>query len=391
MITGENTAMKDLDIRKSASSLRPPSVPFTRRRLLGGIGAATVLAGAAPRVGWSALGGELGYLGWQGYEDAGVVGDWLESNGVSLNTSYIAGNDDIINKLVTGGVGQFDVCTPFIAYIEPLVRLGVLDPIPVDRLSSYGKLYPQFQADAIGAVSAPAGTTYTVPLIWGAFTLLYLPEQVPSPPTSWLDLLDPKFKGRVIMYDDAYSQIVVWAKALGFGARMSRAELDQVRDSLIELKKNARTIVPGYGEMIDLFARGEGWLATSGWDAVISWAAEAGAEVATTVPAEGTWSWTDTYALVKDAPNRDTAIAFIDHVISAQAQAAAAPILFSGVTNRDAVALLGSDLRGLYPYDDVDAYFDTAPLAELPPLEASGEDVMTLQDWQAAWTQVKQA
>jgi spermidine/putrescine-binding protein len=361
--------------------------------LLGGIGARAAGAATGSAAEASKVGGTLAFLGWQGYDDKHAVGPWLKKNHVKLKTSYIAANDDIITKLRTGGVGQFDVCTPFIAYVPPLIRLKLIDPIPLKDLPNFGQLFPQFQSPHVKGIAAPNGSVYTVPLDWGAFTLLYAPKQV-KPPRSWLDLLSSQYKGKVIMYDDAYSQILVWAKAMGFlrgrSANLTHDQLNKVRDSLIKLKKNARTIVPNYGEMTDLFARGEGWVATSGWDAVISFAAAKGATVRSTIPKEGTFSWTDTYALVRNAPNRDTALAYINDVISVRAQIGYAPVIYSGVTNQVAAKKLAPNLRKLYAYSQLSAYFRRAPIAAIPPLTLTG-NIATLQDWQAAWAQVKQA
>jgi spermidine/putrescine transport system substrate-binding protein len=380
--------------------------PLTRRAMLarigGGIASVSMLGALSARAAGAAtvmsasgaeIGGTLAFLGWQGYDDKSAVGAWLKKNGVKLKTSYIAANDDIITKLRSGGVGQFDVCTPFIAYVPPLIKLKLIEPIPLKDLPNFRQLFPQFRSPSVKGIAAPKGSVYSVPLDWGAFTLLYSPKDV-KPPKSWLQLLSPQYKGKVIMYDDAYSQIVVWAKAMGFlkpgSANLTKDQLKKVRDSLIQLKKNARTIVPNYGEMTDLFARGEGWVATSGWDAVIAFAAAKGATVRSTIPKEGTFSWTDTYALVRDAPNRDSAVAFINQVVSVQAQKAFAPVLYSGVTNRVAANALPRKLRKLYPYGQINAYFRRAPLAAIPPLTKAG-NIATLQDWQSAWAKVKQA
>ena len=48
---------------------------------------------------------------------------------ITLNTTYIGNNDEIITKLRSGGIGQIDIVTPYMGYIPLLAKLDVIQAI----------------------------------------------------------------------------------------------------------------------------------------------------------------------------------------------------------------------------------------------------------------------
>ena len=389
---------------------------FTRRAFLGrlgGLAAAASLAGvsaaaaaaapqragpatrsAVPPIDPSKVGGRLNWLGFQGYDDRGAIGTWLKQRHVDLRTTYGSSNDDWIPKLRAGGIGTYDNLTIYFAYVPTLAQLGLVQPIPLSALPNFKNLYPQFQS-AARAVPGPADGVYFVPLVWGRAELVYSSKFVPQGLQSYYDVLKPQYKGRLVLLDDTLTNVATWASVLGYNtASMTKEQLSRVTDLMIRAKKNARTIAPDFGEQTDLFARGEVWMTIGGWSALIKWAADKGEKgLKLAKPKEKTWSWTDTYTLVKDAPHRDTAVALINEIISPSAQVGFAKAVVSGVTNRLATPRVPPDLRALYPYSDINAAFRDAPLLILPPLLADkGKNgTVVFRDWVNAWNKAKAA
>ncbi len=54
---------------------------------------------------------------------------FLKDKGITLNTTYIGNNDEIVAKLRGGGIGQIDIVTPYMGYIPLLVKLDLIQPI----------------------------------------------------------------------------------------------------------------------------------------------------------------------------------------------------------------------------------------------------------------------
>jgi hypothetical protein len=111
----------------------------SRRRLLQGAGAVVASVGASPwllenanaaATSGAAVGGELDYLSWQGYDSPKSLGPWLKKNGVTLKPTYIATHDDIQAKILAlhGGKG-YDIITYYQGYKELYDQLKILSPL----------------------------------------------------------------------------------------------------------------------------------------------------------------------------------------------------------------------------------------------------------------------
>ena len=119
-------------------------------------------------------------------------------------------------------------------------------------------------------------------------------------------------------------------------------------------------------------------------------AKQKGADVRFTHPKEGDFAWTDSWCIAKDAPNVDTCYAWIDWMISPQAQAIVAKNLASGTVNEKAIDMLDPQTKAIYPYDNLESVFEKAPNFDIPPREPEG-NLTTLDDWNKAWERLRAA
>ena len=117
------------------------------------------------------------FLGWQGYDDPVAFDDFLKSKGITLNTTYIGNNDEIVTKLRSGGIGQIDIVTPYMGYIPLLAKLDVIQPIDAARVPNLEKVMPLFRNDPNVNVD---GKLYGVPFTWGSGPMMYDPAVIPD-------------------------------------------------------------------------------------------------------------------------------------------------------------------------------------------------------------------
>ena len=119
---------------------KPSGLSLTRRHFTQAL-AATAAAGA---IGLPATRARadiaVNFVGWQGYDDPVAFDDFLKSKGITLNTTYIGNNDEIVAKLRGGGVGTIDIVTPYMGYIPLLVKLDLIQPIDVSRVPNLEKV-----------------------------------------------------------------------------------------------------------------------------------------------------------------------------------------------------------------------------------------------------------
>ena len=315
-----------------------PTLLMTRRRLTFGLGAAG-LASLLPRRAASAT--EVRAMAWQGYEKPLGARDFLKQNNVTLQTTYVSSNEDILTKLLAGGMGSIDLGTPEIKYVDMMLDAGVLEAMDAARVPNIGRIMPFFRDQAR---LRRDGKTYAVPFTWGTQPMLYRPDLVKETPTSWLDVIKPEHKGKVVMGGSLLGNISIWAKVVTgapVATHLTAAQLKETIDFLIKVKKeHARTVAASFGEMTDILARGDAVISTIGWEPVVQWVKKKGATLAMVYPKEGTTGFIDTYVVPRKAPNYELNLRLINHALSAEAQAEFAREMGQGIVNVDAIAAL---------------------------------------------------
>jgi spermidine/putrescine-binding protein len=315
------------------------------------------------------------WVGWQGYDEPLKLGSFLKDNGISLATTYINTNEEIITRLQAGGAGQTDLITIYFGHIPILVAADLLEPIDESRLPGIKDVFPEFlNVDPIRR----DGKLYAMPFTWGTLSMIYDPAAAPRP-TSWKDCLKDEFKGKVCLVDDATGLLATWAPIVTGTETPTRITMDELKktvDFLIEIKKNhARTLASSYGEATDMFARGEVVTSAIGWDAMVGFAAAKQKKLDFVIPEEGVMVFMDTVAIPKGAPHLDLAYKMLEQCISPAGQKHIADTLTQAVIRKAAVPLVDAKNREIYHYDNLKGLFEKARFYPFWPLEPEGDYV----------------
>ncbi len=329
--------------------------------------------------------GTVSMLGWQGYDDVTARVAFDAAGGV-LNPTYIGNNDEILARL-RGGQGSFDIVTPNAAFLPALVKAGVLEPIDYSAIPNTSGYFAEFNKPEWNTFD---GSTWGAPVEWGNGPMVYRPDLIDNVPTSWMQLADPEYKGKVAMWDDGFGHIIVMAKTLGFAEpnRLTSGQLDQVVEGLTKIRENARVVAPSLGDLSDILARGEAAITTQSWQGVATFVRDKGEKAEWTVPEEGTWGWNDHYCVPKGAGNVEGAYRFIDAMISPEGNAVITNAFYSGTPVEASVPLLTDTVKGIFDYTNVGNELTSLGFYSLPPLEREG-DIVSLDDWNSAWSKIK--
>jgi spermidine/putrescine-binding protein len=345
---------------------------ITRRQAVAGALAASALgfsrlpAGAADPLNW---------LGWQGYDEPLKLGNFLADNGMTLATTYINTNEEIITKLQAGGAGQTDLITIYYGHIPILIGADLIEPIDEAMAPGIAEIFPEFlNVDVL----RKDGRLYAVPFTWGTLSMIYDPAAT-AKPVSWKDCLKDEYKGKVALVDDATGLIATWGPIVTGTKTPTRITMDELKktvDFLIEIKKNhARTFSTSYGEAVDLFARGEVVISAIGWDAMVGFAAAKNKVLDYVIPEEGAMVFMDTIAIPKGAPHRELAYKALNQCISAAGQKQIADALTQAIVSKAAIPMVDDKNKQIYQYDNLPKLFEKARFYPFWPIKSEGDFV----------------
>lgn len=331
------------------------------------------------------------FLCWGGYDEARTLASFRDQTGIAVQSNHIGANDEIFLRLRAGGLGRYDLVTPQNGVVRLLAEAGLIQPLDLGRLTRTASLLPVFQQPEWAVVE---DRVYAVPFLWGAVPMIYNAGLLDPPPASWLDLQSQDYRGRIAMHDDGLGHFKIWNRVLGAQdpTRVSTATLTRTANVLISIKsQQVAVFTPSMGEIAGALARGEALLATVGWASAPRMEAAQDANLQLAYPLPGTFSFCDSFCLAANAPNVDGAYAFIDHMLSAAAQAAVAGWVARGVVAADAVSQLDPATRALHPYEDLAPFFQLNPLVGFPPTHDDGSGLAIYVDWVNAWERVRYA
>ena len=170
--------------------------------------------------------------------------------------------------------------------------------------------------------------------------IAYNPKALKTAPTSWADIYDPKYKGRIILPSLQNTEGLAnlfMAAHLATGKAMAEAQkdIDAGFKKLVTIKPNLLTAYTQMPQAYNLLEQGEGFMISSAISQVALERKASGAPVDIAVPKEGIFAMPSGVALVKGGPQPELAAGFINEMIGPEVQARLSAITFSLPTNKD--------------------------------------------------------
>lgn len=300
----------------------------------------------------------LNLLVWEGYADPSFLQGFEKACNCKVNAAYMGTSDELVGKLRGGASSNYDVISPSSDVASMLAHSGLIAPIDLSKVGNYAQLSPQLTSLPL-VKDGPK--VYGVPLTWGPNPLLYDTTYFVAPPDSWSALWDPKLKGKISVWDDL-STVYMAAQVLGFDREdpnaiyhLNDAQLEQVKQKLIALKPNIRKMWTSGGDLTSLF-QGHEVVAAMGWPLMTNQLKKAGYPIGETIPREHTTGWIDHLMITHACENKELAYAFINYMISAQAQKQLSDVTGYTPANPQAAALMSKDQQHSLHLDELEAY-----------------------------------
>ena len=299
---------------------------------------------------------------WSDYLAANTLSDFEKQTGIKVHVALYDTNETLETKLLAGSSG-FDVVVPTASYFERQIKAGVYQALDKTKLPNLKNMDPQLmQLVALHDPNNAHGIIY----LWGTNGIGYNEKMVKAilpnePLDSWKLVFDPAYASKlakcgISILDSPAEVLRAVYNYLGKDPNSQKAEdLAAAEVILTKIRPFIRNI--NSSEYIEALANGD-LCVSLGYNGDVMQSrdraheAAKGMEIKYFVPKEGTIMWFDMLAVPADAPNRDSAYAFLNYIMTpevmssisnfkrfANANAASLPLVEKSVT----------DDPGIYP------------------------------------------
>ena len=239
-----------------------------------------------------------------------VKDEFEKQTGIKINEKTFDDMYYMYNEVSTGKV-NYDAILVSDDMAEKMINEGLLQKIDKSNIPNLDDMNEQ----DLGKPYDP-NNDYTVPYMNGTVGLIYNTELVNEDITSWKVLFDEKNKGEIFMFDNMRDTLGVALKTLGYSLNSTNEEELEEAKALLE-KQKALNPIYGADEVLDLMRTGEKLIAMIWSGEGLNLEAE-DSKFKYVIPVEGANFWLDSWAIPKNAENKEGAEKFINFVSSTE-------------------------------------------------------------------------
>jgi spermidine/putrescine-binding protein len=326
----------------------------------------------------------LSLLVWEGYADPSFLRAFEDAHHCKIVASYMGSSDELVAKLRGGSAASYDVISPSSDVATSIVRAGLAAPLDLSKIPSYSQLSARLRDSPLVRAN---GQTYGVPFVWGPNPLLYDTTAFERTPESWSIFWDPKYKGKISLWDEL-SSVYMAAQVLGFDKpdpsqlyNLTDNQLEAVKKKLIELKPEIRKYWSTGGELTNLFQNHE-VVAAMGWPLMTVQLRKLNFPVAETIPKENTTGWIDHLMITAASAHKELAQAFLEYMVEPQTQKLVTDVTHYTPANPGTAQFLTADEKNSLHLDDPDEYMKRIYFWQDVPRRAKYTEI---------WNEVKSA
>jgi spermidine/putrescine transport system substrate-binding protein len=319
--------------------------------------------------------GELKVYHWFEYIPDDLVQKFESETGIKVTIDTYDSNEAMLAALKAGRLGQYDVAVPGDYMVEIMAGEGILDTFTPEELPNFGTIDPQWQD-----VPFDPGRQSSIPYQWGSTAFSVNRDVYQGDISSLSIIFDPpeELRGKINVLDSQGEVLALGSIYLGIPQCSSdRDQLKALNDMLLAAKPHWASFGSDIAKDVLVSGDAAAGMIYNGFSAK---ARAEGANVEYAFPKEGYVVWMDNVVLLKDAPNRDNALKFMNFLLDPEnAGAVTNYAAYSpGVTGAE--AFLDDEIRlspENNPPEGQKAYF----------IEACDEETQRLYD--AIWTNLK--
>ena len=260
----------------------------------------------------------LRVLSWPGYADADLVKAFEARTGHQVSITFID-SDEALWERVNHNQGQdFDVLAVNTAELQRYIQAGLVGAIDTAQVPNTARQLPRFRQ--LGSIRGLVhqGRVYGVPYTYAEMGLIYDRQQIKAAPSSVTALWDPRYRGKVLLYNSSSHNFSLAAQSLGHGNpfQLGTGQWPAAVDRLIALRRNALGFYTQPDESVQLFRHKRAALMLANYGSQqLQLLRSAGVDVGYAIPKEGALAWLDIWAVTRQTHNAALAHAWINYLL----------------------------------------------------------------------------
>lgn len=318
--------------------------------------------------------GELNVYNWGDYINPAVLDAFSEEYGVDVTLDTYGSNEEMLAKIQAGATG-YDIVFPSVHMHDIMYQLGLLAETNIGSDPAFSNIDPQF----VRAKTDPEAK-YCLPYAWGNVGIVYNKE-LAGDLTGWEDFFALADAGqKITLLDDL-------RETIGIGHIMNGTSVNSTDEDEVEA---AAQYVIDRIDGVSAFTYDSVPQVISGDIAAAHWyvganvfVAEAPDTIGYFIPKEGATLFQEDICVLESAPNKDTAIKFLQFYLRPDIAAMNVAQQMNGTPNVPAQAEIPAEILAnetIYPPQEM--------LSKLQIFEDLGRD---LQLYNREWTRIKTA
>jgi len=261
---------------------------------------------------------ELRILAWQGYADDDWVNEFKSQCGCDVSVVFIGTDDEIWAKIKGSEGKDFDLFAVNTAQLQRYIDAGLTTPYDLSNVPNQKEVLPRFRDLTKATGVMRDGKVHAIPYAFDSIGIIYDTDKVQSAPDSWEVLWDPKYRGKVLGYDNGEHNFSITALDLGIADpfHLSAEQMEKVKQKLIDFKHSVLSFYTTPDEALQLYQHNDVALIFANYgQQQVKAMKDAGAHIGYVNPKEGALAWLDTWAMTSGVRDKDLAESWVNFVL----------------------------------------------------------------------------
>lgn len=279
--------------------------------------ALTLLSGTALLSGPAFAAGELKVYHWFEYMPPELVDKFEAETGIDMTIDTYDSNEAMLASLKAGRLGEYDVAVPGDYMVEIMLNQGLLDSYTPEEMPNFANIQEEWLD-----VPFDPGRKHSIPYQWGSTAFSVNRDVYQGDINTLAIIFSPpeELKGRINVLDSQGEVLALASMYMGIPqCTQDRDQLKGLMDMLLEAKDGWASFGSDIAKDVLVSGDAAAGMIYNGFSAK---ARAEGANVEYAYPKEGAVVWMDNVVLLKDAPNRENALIFMNFLLEPENAAA---------------------------------------------------------------------